>query len=273
MLSARLAGGVELREVGVEEVVAHELREAAVPRVPSRLDDGVDASAAGAPLGRIVGIGHHLEFLDRVHVRRHLERASEADGRSVEAEAVGTGLAAAHGETAVDVPAARARKARCAELLLREEHARRQFHHHIDLPSIEREFGGHQRIEVEAARCVGGLDQVQRPGRHCHLRGHLPDFHLEGQVDFLGHHRRHVLAAHFMKSARRHFDVVRTGLEVGQRVIAVLIGFPLDRLVRTPLDRFYLRPRDGSSALVRDLAVDCGAKVLAGRAENEQRQT
>jgi hypothetical protein len=93
MALTRRAGRVELEGVGVQLVVAPEVEGRAVEVLGAALQDRVDRAAAGAPVLRVVGVGHDLEFLHRVHVGRELPGATLGAGllgdrRAVEGELV-----------------------------------------------------------------------------------------------------------------------------------------------------------------------------------------
>jgi hypothetical protein len=66
VLSARLALGIVLRGVRVENRVVKILEHIPVPRISAALERGDHGAAAGAPVLRVVGVGQDAELFDRI---------------------------------------------------------------------------------------------------------------------------------------------------------------------------------------------------------------
>ena len=72
VLAAYRAHPIVLSRVGIEHGVAEKLEHAAVIFVVAGLERGVHQAAVESSELGVVGVGHHLEFLHRLHVRRQL---------------------------------------------------------------------------------------------------------------------------------------------------------------------------------------------------------
>ena len=264
MFAARGADHIVLRMIGVENLIAHEVEQGSVQLVRAGLQLGIDATAAGAPEAGVVGVGHHLELLNGVDVGGELEAAGEADGSTVEAEAIRAGFAAAHGEVAVGVPAAGAGKAGGAELFLGEEDAGREVHEHVDLAAVEGEFAGHAGVEIHAAGGVAVLDQLGGIGGDGDFLGEVADLELEGEGEFFGDHQGDRLSSHFSKAGGFDFDAVGGGLEIGQGIEAFGVGGGGGDLIGALLGGTNLCSGDGGTGGIENLAGDGGAEVLRG---------
>ena len=95
MFGLGLAGGVVLEIVGVENRVAEVVENVAMPLVISRLERGVDHAAAETAERRVVGVGHHLEFLHRLDIGRDMPSAAAGtDRRAIEQEQILSGARA-----------------------------------------------------------------------------------------------------------------------------------------------------------------------------------
>ena len=201
-----------------------------------------------------------------------MEAASQADGGAVEAEAVGAHLAAAHGEVAVDVPAASAGKAGGAELFLGEQNAGSQVHQHVNLAAVEGELAGHARVEVHAAGGVASLDEFGGLGGDGDLLGEFAHLELERPFQLFGHHEGEVFAAHAAEAGGFDIDVIAGRLEVGQSIEAFGVRFGGRHLIGTALCGADLCPRNDRAGAIGDLAGDGGAEVLRLHSPDDEKQ-
>ena len=75
--------------------------------IPPGFQRRIHVAAPGPPKLRIVGVHHHLELLNRLHVRRHVKRPVRRNWCPVQQELIRPRPPAVHRKTAIHVPAAR----------------------------------------------------------------------------------------------------------------------------------------------------------------------
>ena len=77
---SRSFAGIQLEGVGIQNIIAPEIKSGAVKVLGAVLDDGVDCAASRAPVLRGIGIGHDLEFVNCIHIRRDFPLAGVRAG-------------------------------------------------------------------------------------------------------------------------------------------------------------------------------------------------
>src|SRR5260370_14118492 len=148
----RATDKIVLKIISVKNSVPEILKDIPMPVARAGLHRSVDYAATEAPVLRVVGVGHHFEFLDGLHIGGQLPRAVVVTyGSAVQQENVLALPGAVDFIFVVHVPAACPRKTTRPKALLREEHAGREGHQHISLPPVERIFLRFDRIEDQAA--------------------------------------------------------------------------------------------------------------------------
>ena len=80
MALSRSVARVELEGIGVQDIVAPEIECGAVKVFGAVLDYGVDGATTRTSVLRIVGVGHDLEFVNCVHIRRDFPLAGVSAG-------------------------------------------------------------------------------------------------------------------------------------------------------------------------------------------------
>src|SRR5450759_4256057 len=162
MLHGLDAGGIALREIGVELVVAHVFRKGSVKIVGAALHGHVEDAAAGQPQRGVRRGRGNFEFLDAVYQRSELPFAgSGVDGSAIQVELVAAGGATVHGQAAVGVPSARAGEPAGAELLLGKDHAGGELRQHEHLAAVERQFADALVVHKLAQHGAFGIDGGQ----------------------------------------------------------------------------------------------------------------
>ena len=74
MLIVTLPGKVlriELESIGVQYIIAPKIESSSMKVLSAVLDDRIDSAAPGASVLCVVGIGHHLEFVNSVDIGRY----------------------------------------------------------------------------------------------------------------------------------------------------------------------------------------------------------
>ena len=117
------ADAVILGGVGVENGVVEVLEHLAVPLVGAGFQGGNHRATAGPPKLRVVGVDHHLEFLNGIDARREEPTSGNAHRRAIHEELVRTLASTIDDELAIRVPTAQAGKTVRTELFLRENDA------------------------------------------------------------------------------------------------------------------------------------------------------
>ena len=269
---ARRTRGVVLPGVGVENTVAPEIEQGAMPIVGARLEGGVDMPAAGTAKLRIVGVHHHFELLDGLHIRCQIEGAVGGNGRAVQQELVGARAAAVHGERTVHVPGARARESRRPELPLRKADAGHQIHQHVRLPSIEGQLGHFGGVEDESAGGGGGVDQLLM-ALHGDLLRHLAHFHHHVEIQLVGGLQHDAGAVHGPESVRHRLHVVGAWVQGRNRVNASRVRTRLTADAGVDLGDADRDIRYSGLRRVHDLAQDRGPIVLRVQQQGGHQQT
>src|SRR5579872_6618659 len=94
-----------------------------MPAVSAATDRGQDRAAACAAELRIIGVGHHLEVVNRFNIGRVLPAPGQAYRSAIQQKLISTFPAAVDDKSAIGIPAAQTRETRGSELFLSEQHS------------------------------------------------------------------------------------------------------------------------------------------------------
>ena len=229
---ARAADGVVGERVGVQERPLHEFVRAAVQLIGSALHRHRHHAASVAAILRIVGAGHHLELLHRVH-RRHVRDAVRCLVDHVVRRAIEQELRARR-DAAVNRPARKSaiRKARERGVVgRRPDHAWRQRGQHDGNPRQDRQpahvpLTHHQTairlLRVEQLRLRGDSDRLR-------LRSHL---HGDVERGRLTQRQQDALARERTEPGHLHRQPVSSRINEQQSGIARRRSLPSTRRSR-----------------------------------------
>src|SRR5581483_7795037 len=159
------------------------------------------------------------------------------------------------------VPAARPGESALAECFLGEQHAGREVHQHVNLAAVQRILGGLQRVEIEPAGSVGGLDRLDSVV-YVHRLIDYADLEPEGDLELLRGQQSDVRRASAAEAAGRDLDVIDARLQVRNAVEAVLIGVDHGCLSGRFLNDGDFGGRNAETGTVGDASRKGRTKVL-----------